>query len=71
MSFGVYAGAMPLNPVPQSGNTVPQRGLSTHGGIESAAAESQCGVSTTALGSASPGEVPGNSVLGPVPHNSR
>jgi len=53
VSFGVYAGGMLLNPVLQSSNTVPQRGLST-AGIESATAESQCGVSTTALGSPSP-----------------
>lgn len=53
VSFGVYAGVMLLNPVLQSGSTVPQSGLST-AGIESAMAGSQCGVSGTVLGPPSP-----------------
>lgn len=53
VSFGVDAGATLLNPARQSGNTVPQCGLST-AGMESATTESQCGVSTMLLGSPSP-----------------
>lgn len=63
VSFGACAGAMLLNPVPQSGNAVPRRGLST-AGIASATAGPQCRVSTAAPGSPSPGEIPGNALLG-------